>query len=172
MTEESRKEATNVAKSALPPDKGAEPARSLSTIEELERMLDNWWPRGWVHPSLWDRSFFSDLARLDKAMPKVDIIDRDGEVLVKAEVPGVAKDDLDVSVSEDTVTIKGSTHHEEKEEKGDYFRSEIRRGSFSRTVSLPCSVDGTKAKAQFKDGVLELTIPKVEKSKRISVKVA
>jgi HSP20 family protein len=86
-------------------------------------------------------------------------------------VPGVEKKDLDISVGEDSVTIKGSTSKEEKEEKGDYYRREISRGSFIRTVALPATVDGTKAKASFKDGMLELTLPKTEKAKRHSVKL-
>jgi HSP20 family protein len=104
-------------------------------------------------------------------MPKVDVIDRDEEVVVRAEVPGVEKDDLEVSVSDNTVTIKGETKHEQKEEKGNYFRSEISRGSFTRTVTLPGVVDTDKAKASFKDGVLELTMPKGEKARRRTVKV-
>ena len=171
MAEQSNKTATSVAKGPAPPAK-PEPARILSPFEEMERVFDNLWPRSWMQPWHWDRPFFTELARMDLRLPKVDVIDRDSEVVVKAEVPGVAKDDIEVSVTENSVTIKGETSHEEKEEKGDYYRSEMRRGSFSRTVGLPCNVDGTKAKAQFKDGVLELTIPKAEKSKRISVKVA
>jgi HSP20 family protein len=104
-------------------------------------------------------------------MPKLDIIERDSEVVVRAELAGVDKKDIDVSVTDNSIAIKGCTKRETHEEKGDFFRSEITRGEFSRTASLPCEVDGTKAKAQFKDGILELTIPKVEASKRHSVKV-
>ena len=68
-------------------------------------------------------------------------------------------------------SIKGETKHEEKEEKGDYYRSETSRGAFSRMVSLPADVDESKAKASLKDGVLELTLPKVEKAKRRTIKV-
>jgi HSP20 family protein len=92
-------------------------------------------------------------------------------VVVRAEVPGVEKDDLDISVSDNTVTIKGETRREEKEEKGDYYRSEISRGTFTRTVMLPGVVATDKAKAKFKDGVLELKLPKVEKTKRRTVKI-
>ena len=66
--------------------------------------------------------------------PSVDVIERDNEIMVKAELPGVDKKDLDISVTSNTVTIKGSTSHEEKEEKGDYYRCEISRGSYSRTL--------------------------------------
>jgi HSP20 family protein len=92
-------------------------------------------------------------------------------VVIKAELPGVEKKDLDVSVTETSVTIKGTTSHEEKEEKGDFYRCEISRGAYARTVGLPSYVDADKAKASFKDGVLELTLPKVEKSKRRSIEI-
>ena len=74
-------------------------------------------------------------------------------------------------MTNNSITIKGSTKAEEKEEKGDYHRCEISQGAYSRTLSLPSEVDTDKAKAKFKHGVLKLTIPKVKKSKHISVKV-
>lgn len=84
---------------------------------------------------------------------------------------GVDKKDIDISVGEDSVTIKGETRKEEKEEKGDYYRCEISSGSFSRTVALPAAVDGAKATATFKDGVLELTLPKLKATKRHKISV-
>ena len=105
------------------------------------------------------------------SMPRVDVLDREDEIIVKAEVPGVDKKDLDVSVTENSVSIKGSTSHEEKEEKDDYYRCEISSGSFSRTVRLPADVDAAKARSKFKDGILELALPKVKKAKRHTVKV-
>jgi HSP20 family protein len=104
-------------------------------------------------------------------LPKVDIVDQENEIVVRAEMPGVEKRDLDVSLTESTVTIKGQTSHEEKEEKGEYYRCEISRGSFSRTVALPGEIDTEKAKASFKDGVLEMKLPKQARSKRRSVTV-
>ena len=92
--------------------------------------------------------------------PRVDVIDREDELVVRAETPGIDKDDLEVSVSEGSVTIKGATRREEKEEKGEYHRCEIMRGTFSRSVALPAEVDADAAQATFKDGVLELTPPK------------
>jgi HSP20 family protein len=74
-------------------------------------------------------------------------------------------------LTENVVTIKASISHEEKEEKGDYYRSEISRGSFSRTLTLPANVDGAKAKATFKNGVLELVLPKLEDPRRRSIPV-
>lgn len=152
--------------------KKVQPARTLSPLEEMERLFEGYFPRGWLRPFHWERPSWAELSPpFEGKMPRVDIVDRDEDILVKAELPGVDKKDLDVSVTENTVTIKGTTSHEEKEEKGDYYRSEISRGAYSRTLTLPSDVEGDKAKASFKDGVLELTLPKMKKAKRRSVKV-
>jgi HSP20 family protein len=149
-----------------------EPAPSLSPFEDMERFFDDYFSRGWLQPFRWARPSWGDLPMpFEGKMPKVDVIDREDEIIVKAEVPGVNKDDLDISVTENSVSIKGSTRKEEKEEKGDYYRCEISSGSFSRIVPLPADVDPEKASSTFKDGVLELTMPKVKKAKRHTVKV-
>ena len=150
----------------------AEPRRALSPFEEMDRMFEDFFPRGWMRPFRWEWPSLGEMAKpFEGKIPKVDVIDRDDEVVVKAELPGIEKKDLDVSVTETSVTIKGTTSHEEKEEKGDYYRCEISRGAYTRTVGLPSYVDADKAKATFKDGVLELTLPKVEKSKRRSIEI-
>lgn len=144
------------------------PTRMLSPFENFDRMFEDFFGRGWMRPF---RREWMAFPELDLTMPKVDVIDRDEEVLVRAEVPDVKKEDIEVSISGNTVTIKGQTNHEEKEEKGDYYRAEITHGAFSRMVALPADVDEAKAKAALKDGVLELTLPKIEKAKRRSIKV-
>lgn len=174
MNEEVRKteqsEAVEVKKSEGGAVQRVAASRWLSPFEEMERLMDEFFPRGWLRR--WDWPVFPELARrMEFRLPKVDIIDRDAEVVVKAEIPGVDKKDLDVTVSGNTVTIKGQTSHEEKEEKGDYYRSEISRGSFARTLSLPADVDATQAKATFKDGILELILPKKEAARRQSIKI-
>jgi HSP20 family protein len=149
-----------------------QPARALSPFEEMERLFEGYFPRGLMRPFGWERPSWGELtAPFEGKMPRMDVIDRDEELIVKAELPGVDKKDLDVSVTENTVTIKGSTSREEKEEKGDYYRSEISRGTYSRTMTLPTDVEADKAKAKFKDGVLELSLPKMKKAKRHSIKV-
>ena len=150
----------------------AEPKRALSPFEEMDRLFEDYFSRGWMRPFRWEWPSLGEMAKpFEGKMPKVDVIERDDEVVVKAELPGVDKKDLDVSVTENSVTIKGTTSHEEKEEKGDYYRCEISRGAYARTVALPSYVDADKAKASFKDGVLELKLPKVEKSKRRSIEI-
>jgi HSP20 family protein len=152
------------------------PARAMSPFEEMEqafeRVYGRFFPRGWMRPSRWDIPHWGDLPMLFEGKhPKVDVIDRDDDILVKAEIPGVEKKDLDVTMTDNSVTIKGTVSHEKEVTKGDYYRKEISRGSFSRTVALPADVEGTKAEANYKDGVLELIIPKVTKSRRRKVTV-
>jgi HSP20 family protein len=147
------------------------PGRVLSPFDEMDRVFDSFFRRGMMRPWHFDLPAFPEMVLPELRVPKVDLVDRENEVLIRAEVPGVDKKDLDISVGDNSVTIKGSTRHEEKEEKGDYYRCEISRGAFSRTVALPATVDSAKAKAEFKDGMLELTLPKVEKAKRHSVKI-
>jgi len=150
----------------------AQPARVMSPFEEMDRLFENYFSRGWLRPFRMEWPTLSEMAApFEGKMPHVDVIDRDNEVIVKAELPGVEKKDLDITVTRDRVTIKGSTSHEEKEEKGDYHRCEISSGSYMRTLSLPSDVDEDKVKAKFKDGILRLTLPKLEKAKRRTVKV-
>lgn len=170
MSEEASKEEVAVRPAAGGQVQKAAPTRWVSPFEEMERFMEEFFPRGWLRR--WDWPVFPELARrFEFRMPKVDIIDRAEEVVVRAELPGIDKKDLDVTVTGDTLTIKGVSRHEEKEEQGDYFRSEIARGSFARTLVLPAAVDASRAKASFKDGLLEVRLPKKEEAKRQSVTI-
>lgn len=141
--------------------------QAVNPFEDRDRMFDrlfhpgSLWPMRRGFPS-WDEL----KTPFEGKLPRVDVIDRDAEIIVKAELPGVRKEDIEVSVTDNTITIKGSTRREEKEEKGEYYRCEIFRGAFARTVALPENVDSGKAKASFKDGVLELVMPKLQKTQR------
>jgi HSP20 family protein len=149
-----------------------EPTRALSPFEEMDRYFESLFPRGWLRPGRWEWPTLSEAATpFGGKLPKVDVVDREKEVLVRAEVPGVDKDKLDISITENTVTIKGTAHYEEKEEKGEYYRCETSQGSFARTVTLPAEVDSEHARATYKDGILELTVPKVKKSQRRTIKI-
>lgn len=164
----------NISKKAEPVTelKTIQPSRALSPFDEMDRWFESVFPRGWMQPIRREWPLWSEpAAGLEIRTPRVDVIDRDDEVVVRAEVPGLEKDDLEVSVSDSTVTIKGQTRREEKEEKGDFYRHEISRGAFARTVMLPHEVDMEGSKAKFKDGVLELTLPKVEKAKRRTITI-
>ena len=152
--------------------KKVEPKKALSPFDDIEQMFDEFFSRGWLSPFRVTHPSWSHLpAPFEGRAPHVDVVERDNDIFVKAELPGVEKDDLELTMTDNSVTIKGSSKAEEKEEKENYHRCEISRGSFSRTVSLPGDVDTDKAKAKFKNGVLKLTIPKVKKSKHKNIKV-
>lgn len=147
-------------------------------IAEMERAFDRFFGRG--VPSLWrgrdfpmlDSLFGDSLLEFNgQRLPNIDVVDRDSEILVRAEVPGVDKKDVNISLTDNLLTIKGETRTEKKEEQGDYHRREIASSSFARTFTLPCSVDSSKAAASLKDGVLEVTLPKAESSKKRNITV-
>ena len=147
-------------------------AHGLRRFEDLDRLFENFFSRGWLHPFHFERPSLAKMHEpFEGKMPQVDMIDRDGEIVVKAELPGVEKKDLDVSVTKNTVTIKGTTRYEEKEEKGDYYHQEISSGTYMRTLALPADIDENNTKAKFKDGVLELTLTKLEETKRHTVEI-
>lgn len=104
--------------------------------------------------------------------PRVDVVERDEEVTIRAELPGVQKDDLEVTVNEQAVTIRASVRREEKEEAGEYYRAGIVQRELSRTVGLPATVDGENGTAELRDGMLELRLPKTVKSKHKRIEIS
>jgi HSP20 family protein len=163
-------EKTEVAvKGAKAPEKPV--SRMVSPFEEFERFFDQIVPRMWLRSIPWRRGVQLEAEEMQKWAPSVDVIERDKEIVVKAEVPGVKKEDVHVSLSGNLMTIKGETRHEEKEEKGDYYRCEISRGAFSRMVTLPADADEKNAKAELRDGMLVVTIPKLEQAKKTDIEI-
>lgn len=154
----------------------AGPLRSMASFEDLERMMERYFdrvsPRGWMHRLGWDIPSLADITLpFEGKHPRVDVIDKDNEIVIRAELPGIEKKDLDVSITDSTVTIKAENTHETEVDKADYYHREISKGCFSRTVSLPGKVDGNKATATFNNGIMEMKIPKVEGSKRRKIEV-
>lgn len=142
--------------------------RPTGLLGDFDQLFDDFFNRRWMRPFPMERPF----GEIEAFVPHVDVIDREDEVVVHAEVPGYKKEDIEISVSNSSLNIRGETRTEEKEEKGDFYCCEISHGAFSRTVPLPAYVDETKAKASMKDGMLELTLPKLEKSKRHTISIS
>ena len=94
--------------------------------------------------------------------PRLDVIDTDKTVEVKADLPGLDRKDIDITLDRDTLTIKGEKKHEEETKERHYYRVERRTGTFYRTIRLPAEVNPEKIDATFKDGVLTVTLPKLE----------
>lgn len=137
--------------------------RPFQLLEEMEELAGRMLPAWRTIPG--ERMFWGE------ALPQVDIIDREAELVVRAAVPGFSKDEIEVTSTSDAVTIRGQSRAEEAEEKGEFYRKEIRCEDFLRTVHLPTQVDDTKAKASYHDGVLEVVLPKVERSTRHTLKI-
>jgi len=97
--------------------------------------------------------------------PRVDVYQTQNDVVVKAEIPGVSKEDLNVYIDENSIRLSGQTKKEEELKDENIYRMERHYGSFSRTIPLPVEVKSEQAKAEYKDGILTITIPKVEPSK-------
>lgn len=137
----------------------------LISSDEFDNLLDDFFSHRLPHLSA--RNF---PAGAERGFPKVDIVDHKNEIEVHAALPGVKKEDVEVSVNNQTITIRATTK-EDKKEEGKYFRREIIRGEFQRTLTLPENVESDNAKASFKDGILKVTIPKTEKNKRKNIEI-
>jgi HSP20 family protein len=157
------------------------PVRSVPALppweDDFERLFGDWphllgsrFPRlPW--PSLLGERAFPPGVRLQ--MPRVDVYEEKDAVVIKAELPGIAKSEIEVDLTGSALTIKGEKKKAEEVKRRNYYRSERSYGSFTRTIELPAEVKGEAAKATFKDGVLEVRLPKTDEAKRrqFSVKV-
>jgi len=105
--------------------------------------------------------------------PSCDIYETENEIVVKAEIPGVKKEDVKLSMQDSVLTLSGERKFEEETKKENYVRVERGYGSFTRSFTLPPSVDAKKISAEFKDGLLEVKLPKSEqaKPKEVEIKV-
>ena len=139
-----------------------EPFRDLISLREaMDRLFEESFIRpraGWLAP-------------LGAGALAVDMYETDQDVVIKSSVPGVKAEDIDITITGDTLTIKGETKAEEKVEKANYVRQERRYGAFSRSVTLPTTIVAEKAKAEFENGVLTLTLPKAEEVKPKAIRV-
>ena len=131
-----------------------------------------WAPMDQIFQDFGNMSKFLDLPNINVPVlfkggePKVDIIQEEKEIIVKADVPGVKKEDIQVTVTDDAITLKGETKTNTETKKENYFHSERFYGCFSRTLPLPAAVDPKKATAKFEDGVLTVTIPKTAETEK------
>jgi HSP20 family protein len=110
-------------------------------------------------------------AVIEDLIPDVDMFEDNGDVVVKAELPGIKKEDLEVTLTDGAITISGEKKKEEEIKKKDYYKWERSYGSFCRTLRLPAEIQSEKVKSTFKDGVLEVRMPKSETAKSKEVKI-
>jgi len=134
----------------------------MSVRDEMSRVLNEVFGRGASDESAWVSGAWT---------PPVDIYETDEALVMKAELPGFSKDDIGIELKENTLVIKGERKHEDEVKEGNYHRMERSYGAFQRAFMLPMTVDQEKVKASYKDGILELRLPKVQAAqpKRIAV---
>jgi HSP20 family protein len=130
-------------------------------VETLHRQMDR---------------IFNDLYRVERNnqiawQPAIELKNTDETIILKAEIPGVEGKDLDVRVTREAVAISGEHRYEKKVAENDLFRSEFRYGKFQRLISLPSAVQNDRVQADFTNGILTLTLPKVEAANKRAVKI-
>lgn len=103
---------------------------------------------------------------------RLDVIDRDEALIVRGELPGVEKDDIEVTVMGDRLMIEAERGFEEKDDKESYYRHEVGYGKLMRTIPLPVEVDSEHVTAEMKNGILEISLPKAHTVERHTIKVA
>ncbi len=137
-----------------------DPIREMSTMrEDMERLFDSMlgsYPRE-REQALW--------------APAIDVEETNEAMVVRAELPGMKREDIKVKVAEDTITISGERKYETEQKDRTFHRVERASGAFQRTIVLPVSVQGDKAAASYKSGVLELVLPKAERVKAREITV-
>ena len=132
------------------------PLRQLSTLREnIDRLFEN--PFGGLEEVT--QPFLSGW------MPAVDLYDEKDNLVVRAELPGMKKEDIEISLHEGVLTVSGERKMEEKKEEGETYRAERFFGRFHRTISLPTVVNAEKVSATYKDGILTVILPKADEAK-------
>ncbi len=128
------------------------PWNTVRDFDHMRRELSNWldWP-----------------SRVQGALlsPRVDVYQTESDVIVKAEIPGVAKEDLELYIDDNSLRLSGTTKREQELNEENVYRTERYYGSFSRTIPFPVAVKPDEATAEYRDGILSVTVPKVKPSK-------
>jgi HSP20 family protein len=143
------------------------PFREMAPVRDFEKMRKE-------TDRFWDSFVPAALKRTDDSgewLPSLDVSETKNEIVVKAEVPGMDPKDIDISLSNGTLTIKGEKKQEREKEEEDYHLVERSYGSFMRSIMLPTEVKQDKINASYKNGVLKVVLPKSEETKKKEVKI-
>jgi len=140
--------------------------RPFRELGEMERLFEDILGRPFL-PALWRHIPMVEMGWA----PAIEVFEKEDKFVVKAELPGMKEEDIDISVVGDTLTIKGERKAESEVKEEDYYCCERSYGSFSRSIALPSNVDAKKIEASYEDGVLEVSLPKAPevKPKKIAV---
>lgn len=136
----------------VPTKKEAAPMRGgWNFFEEMRTEMEDFWKRA-VMPIRFPRE-------MKDWMPSTDVFRKNGELIVKADLPGMKKEEIEIALENGDLVLRGERKHEEKVEEGNFFRHERTYGSFFRRVPLPYEIEASKINAKFDNGVLEVHIP-------------
>ena len=156
------------------PDRPTEWRPFESLRREVDRLFDDFQGGSWRSP--FGRMLDVEPFRRGEIgwgkPPAVDVVDKDKAYEITAELPGMDESNIDVKVADGTLTIKGEKRDEKEEKKKDYYLSERRFGSFQRSFGVPDGVDVDKIEANFKNGVLTVTLPKTPEAQKSEKKIA
>jgi HSP20 family protein len=149
----------------------SEPSRLLTPIEDMERWFDEMWRRPFsaLRTPFWAGT---RTAEFEGFSPSVDVYETDHELIIKCDLPGVKKENVDLDITHNLLKISGEKSREEKVEEANYYRYESSYGKFSRSFELPEGLDIDKARAHFEDGVLEIKVPKSAEAEKTSKKIS
>jgi len=137
----------------------------LSELMSLRQAMDKLFEDSFIRPSRFLAAFG------ETAAPAIDAYQTPNEVVVKAAMPGVKPEDINIDITGDILTVKGETKTEKEIKKEDYLYQERRYGGFSRRLVLPSGLQADKAEAELENGILTLTIPKAEEAKPKPIKI-
>lgn len=156
---------------------GSEGWAPLVTLrDEIDRLFDDFGAGFWRHPLAQRMGPRMGLAAGMPLSPVVELIDRDGDYCITAELPGLTPADVEIRITDGMLTIRGEKSEETRDEKADYLLSERRYGAFQRSLRLPAGADPDKITAKLTQGVLTVTMPKTpearQKERKIEVKAA
>ena len=144
-------------------DYGSGPFSTMRRIsDEMDRLFDSFgFGRSFFPPEFGQggQARYADLGATALWAPHVDVVERDGKLLISADLPGVKKEDVKVEINPDSVTLQGQRHQEKSSSDRGFYQSERSYGSFYRTIPLPEGVNTEKASATFRDGVLQIEVP-------------
>lgn len=126
----------------------------MSPLEEFDRMFDQ-----------------MSLVPNNNFMPALDVYQTDEAVVVETPLAGIRPEQVNISIENDVLSIEGKVEKKSEVDEKNYFRKEIRSGSFHRSIAMPVAVDGDKAVAEYKDGILKITIPKDARARSHSIKI-
>jgi len=135
-------------------------------VSEMNRVFDN------MLGGLVRRSGGQQRAEVTEWAPAIDVVTEDGDLVIKAELPGVKQEDVDITLQDNVLTVSGQRKTEQEEERGGYYVRERQYGSFSRSLTVPEGVDESKIHARYENGVLEVTVEgaaQVQEPKRIQI---